>query len=1140
MKYGRTWWGEKWLNAVKGVTHENRISRGKTYANTGRVYDITYNGNIVSAKVEGNYSPYYSVNILFKSFNKAEKEIIAGIINNSPTILSALLNKELPEKLYYELSNAGIELFPKSWADMNADCDCPDYAPTCKHIAGLIYMISSEIDTNPFKVFELHNCDLFSMINHLENKNTTKIREIESIDDFFKKDEFKQKEAQKINFSKIPDLEDTTFLMLQNNPLFFEKDFKVILNKIYKNFSRNAKRCLKTSYTSENYHNENLIKLQQLSEFSIDIDNNFSIANMSFEGELINILGNIYHHDNINNYNEDIKFIDLLFKFSLNLIEKHAMIPNLMKNKDTYLIKWAPALYDSKIQEIYNTLCNLAPDNVITFNKKNINKDREVLAGISILINSFIQNTTLTQQLQRYSINKNVRIFLGECEKLENGDEHLINQWLSNFSLKNRDYNLFLTVEEKGENFTIDLKAQFENENPKNVNEIIKDKTNYKLTDKKLQIISDIYLINQYLPAIENSIDLNQQIIFNIDEFYDFFLKVQPLLEIIGVNVILPKNLYTPKLTLNIKSTKSAKNQKSYLSVTDIAKYDWMVAIGDEKYDAQKFKEMVEKSKGIVKLANGYVILDEKEIKSFIKKIEKLQTNLNQNDLMQAILSGEFNEIEVDIDDDLKSMFSNINKKEVITPPKSITANLREYQQIGFSWLVQNINNGFGSILADDMGLGKTLQVLTTIMYFKEKIDFKDQKVLIVMPSSLLDNWYREIKKFTPDLKAIIYHGTNRSFPKIEYDVVLTSYGILRSDEAKFKKKKWFLMVIDEAQNIKNPLAKQTKSVKSIKAKHRIALSGTPVENRLSEYWSIFDFTNKHYLSTVKQFTKNFIKPIEKERNTETLETFKKITSPFILRRLKTDKSIINDLPDKIVNDVYCNLTVEQAALYEETLNSLMKRIEDEDSANRRGLIFKLINGLKQICNHPAQFKKSKNPKINESNKLELLINLLDNILASKEKVLIFTQYVQMGEIIQDTIEKHFNTQALFFNGSLTRKKKDTIVKEFQNNPQKKILIISLKAGGTGLNLTAAQNVIHYDLWWNPAVENQATDRAYRIGQKENVMVYRFITSGTFEEKINQMIKDKEELAEMTVSSEEKFITEMTNKELKNILELRK
>ena len=316
-------------------------------------------------------------------------------------------------------------------------------------------------------------------------------------------------------------------------------------------------------------------------------------------------------------------------------------------------------------------------------------------------------------------------------------------------------------------------------------------------------------------------------------------------------------------------------------------------------------------------------------------------------------------------------------------------------------------------------------------------------------------------------------------------------------------------------------------------------MSGTPVDNRLSEYWSIFDFTNKGYLNTLKQFKTNYITPIEKERNKHTLDNFRQITQPFILRRLKSDKNIIKDLPDKIVNDVYCNLTKEQIAMYKNTLDAAMEDVEANDGIKRKGLILKMINSLKQICNHPAQFSKAKNQSIEESGKMEVLINTLQNILDNGEKVIIFTQYVQMGEIMQKLIKEKFKTEALFLHGSLTRKKRDSMVDKFQNNPQSKIFIVSLKAGGTGLNLTAAQNVIHYDLWWNPAVENQATDRAYRIGQKENVMVYRFITSGTFEEKINEMITQKEELAKLTVGTGESFITEMSTDEIKNMLKLR-
>ena len=349
----------------------------------------------------------------------------------------------------------------------------------------------------------------------------------------------------------------------------------------------------------------------------------------------------------------------------------------------------------------------------------------------------------------------------------------------------------------------------------------------------------------------------------------------------------------------------------------------------------------------------------------------------------------------------------------------------------------------------------------------------------------------------------------------------------------------WNLIVIDEAQKIKNPSTQQTRAVKSLKSKNKIALTGTPIENNLSEYWSIFDFVNYGYLGKLNDFKKSYLNPIEKDENPYSLNSLKTITQPFILRRLKTDNDIINDLPDKISNDLYCNLSAKQAVLYNETLNAYMDNIEKLESINRRGKIFELINSLKQICNHPAQLTKSRNVNIKDSGKMQLLINTLESILDNDEKVLIFTQYVQMGKIIKRVLEDKFDEDVLFLHGSLSRYKRDKLVRKFQSDDDSRIFILSLKAGGTGLNLTAACNVIHYDLWWNPAVENQATDRAYRIGQDVNVMVYRFITTGTFEERINDMLEDKQELADITIGSGGKFITEMDDDTLRQLLRLR-
>ena len=487
-----------------------------------------------------------------------------------------------------------------------------------------------------------------------------------------------------------------------------------------------------------------------------------------------------------------------------------------------------------------------------------------------------------------------------------------------------------------------------------------------------------------------------------------------------------------------------------------------------------------------------------------------------------------------------KANFTKLIKDHTIYEvPKSLTGELRSYQKIGYSWLVQNVKYNFGCILADDMGLGKTLQILTTILYFKENDKYDSKESLIIVPPTLISNWAQEIKKFTPELSYYIYHGTNRNFPLEKYDIILTSYGVIRHDLDMFQDKKWFICVIDEAQNIKNPNTKQTKAIKQVKAEAKIALTGTPIENKLTDYWSIFDFVHKGYLSSLDNFKANYIMRIERLEETKTLDKFKAITKPFVMRRLKSDDNIKDELPDKIVNDIYCTLTNKQIKLYNAIMDGIFENLEGKNGIERRATILNIITGLKQACNHPAQFLKSDNPKINESGKMELLITILENILDMDEKVIIFTQYAQMGDIIQKLVSKKLKTEVPFLHGSLSQNKRSEVIDKFQEDSDCKILVATLKTGGVGLNLTAAQNVIHYDLWWNPAIENQATDRVHRIGQESDVMVYRFITKGTLEELIDEMSKKKLDLAEKAISSDETFITEMTNEELKEKLSLR-
>ena len=504
--------------------------------------------------------------------------------------------------------------------------------------------------------------------------------------------------------------------------------------------------------------------------------------------------------------------------------------------------------------------------------------------------------------------------------------------------------------------------------------------------------------------------------------------------------------------------------------------------------------------------------------------------------------------------DEVRQLIRELTAQADIPVPADIHATLRPYQERGYSWMYRNMRIGFGSIIADDMGLGKTLQVITLLQRMKDEGMLDEKRVLIVVPTGLITNWQAELHRFAPQLTIFTYHGPQRSLkpftaksvpsgsPAGIPDILLTTYGVLRSDITKLKKLPWRVAIIDEAQNIKNADTAQSKAVRSIPADTHIAMSGTPVENRLSEFWSIMDFCNSGYLGTAKSFKEDFANPIQRQGDEHVAERFRRITAPFLMRRLKTDKTIINDLPDKIEQNELALLTESQAALYHETLQNAMQAIEEIKATDqqslfkRQGLVLQMILALKQICNHQALFLKNGdfNPEL--SGKTEMLLTLLESIVESGQKVLVFTQFREMGDMLSQMIEQRLGERPLFLHGGCSIKQRQEMVDRFQNNPRTdRIFLLSLKAAGTGLNLTAASHVIHYDLWWNPAVEAQATDRTYRIGQHQNVLVHRFITQNTFEERIDKMIQDKRHLADLTVATGESWIGKLSNKELREL-----
>lgn len=654
---------------------------------------------------------------------------------------------------------------------------------------------------------------------------------------------------------------------------------------------------------------------------------------------------------------------------------------------------------------------------------------------------------------------------------------------------------------------------------------------------------------------------------------YTFLRETAPLLEGAGFGVLVPPwwNKKGARLGVKVKlKSKQEAGTPGKMTMESLVNYQWKLSLGETELTEKEFKTLAKLKSPLVQIRGQWVTLDAEQIEAAIKFWEEGQTQ-GEMSLLEALnlsLGGETREAagglpveKVVVDGWLgewMERFRQSDRMEQLDQPGGLIGRLRPYQQYGYSWLAFLRKWGLGACLADDMGLGKTIQTISLLLNEKEKLGKLPAPVLLIAPTSVVTNWERELGRFAPGLQIYIHRGADRLRNQElrravkGKDVMLTSYPVARLDAESIQSIHWLAVILDEAQNIKNPSAKQTQVIHKFNAEFRIALTGTPVENRLSELWSIMHFLNPGYLGGRTQFRADFALPIERYHDEDALKQLKQLTSPFILRRVKTDPRVITDLPQKVETKVYCNLTEEQATLYEAVVQDALKRIEEEEGIQRRGLVLSMLMQLKQICNHPVQYlhqtrrnKKGNSPSLADlagrSGKLERLGELLEEVLAEGDRALIFTQFAEMGEMLTNYLPGAFGTATQFLHGGTSTKARDRMVRRFQEEERApSIFILSLKAGGTGLNLTRANHVFHFDRWWNPAVEDQATDRAFRIGQKRNVQVHKFVTTGTLEEMIDDMIESKKGLAQAVVGSRENWITEMSTDELRRVVALRR
>ena len=634
-----------------------------------------------------------------------------------------------------------------------------------------------------------------------------------------------------------------------------------------------------------------------------------------------------------------------------------------------------------------------------------------------------------------------------------------------------------------------------------------------------------------------------------------FLKETGPLLAAAGFGVLLPD--WVRRSRLGLKLTTRSRTATGPGSVTapkfglaDLVDFRYELAVGDQTLNPDELAELARLKVPLVRLRGQWVELDERHLKAALHFLERGAAGvMSAGDALLAGLGGGAGELpltEVDADGWLGDLLSGHadRRLEPMGTPASFRGVLRPYQERGLAWLSFLGNLSLGAVLADDMGLGKSPQTLALLAAERDG-GTATGPTLLICPMSLVGNWQHEAARFTPELAVHVHHGSDRlAGPELAAaaaaaDLVITTYGVATRDRAALAQVPWSRLVCDEAQNIKNAATRQAQAVRAIPAGSRIALTGTPVENRLTELWSILEFTSPGLLGPAERFRRRFVIPIERNADAQATEQLKRTTGPFILRRLKTDKTVIADLPDKLEMKVWCNLTTEQASLYQATVDDMMARIEAaEPGIERRGLVLATMAKLKQVCNHPAHLLGDGSRLDGRSGKLARLEEICDEIVEAGDRALCFTQYAEFGRMLQPYLAARLGCEVHFLHGGTSKKRRDEMVSEFQDAAGPAVFLLSLKAGGTGLNLTAANHVIHVDRWWNPAVEDQATDRAFRIGQRRDVQVRKFVCVGTVEERIDQMIEDKKALAAAIVGTGESWLTELSVADLRQVIEL--
>ena len=1214
--YGSTWWSRKWLDHLLMGASERDIDYAFKYVGRGQVQPFTVNDNRIVASVKGPNGGLHNVYLVFPKFDKERGDIFVGLLKQQPAELMALANGAINQSIELILSKCGLSLFD-TFDRVNMNCDCKDALP-CRYVISVFLKLAEMASADPFMLFKLHGLDIAYLKDYKPEPVESDVpRESTLVRILPVNNRVASPLVPMFKFAEWRDYSKVVPAMLTNFHDFcpagnFKKSFVDELERC-REFYNHFEKFEQFAQDFGIYHARTFLmeneRLQLIHArpwqwtFNQMVDEQLVASGLSVE----NVMGALcrLNQDCVWHNHVSVRFLHQLLQVAYYLVRCGAIYPQVFwLNTVTAQVRWLPAEMLPDVLSVVAELEKAVPDDFAFTVRDETREDLDAAAEhiLSVFIGKLLRFARTAQNYKK-GPHENLLGFFFDCKSGKLAANGLkipskIQAWFSVYNSLEFNHKIVFVCSELGKE--IALNVFVENESGRTpLAELFRESD-----PRLLSLLNVLNCIAEIFKPMKVYLENHaaEPIVMQGAELKEFITYTVKKSEVFGIVTEIPRSLLErtrPKTQMKLKGSLGI----GAFTAGDLLDFDWEVALGGESVSAEEFLKLAKDAEGLLKFKDRYIEftkddldllqqrLDERDKEHARKsktadgddaESEELCTAEDLENpeapesfipstakLIQACLTGKCDDIPVNMTDGLKQQFDTWRGETEIALPQNLNATLRPYQERGYSWMYKNLEMGFGCILADDMGLGKTLQVIAFLLKMKQDGRLVDGRALVVVPAGLLCNWQMEVKKFAPELTVFTYHGAGRKLEKFDADLLITTYSTCRLDFKKLEKLNWQVVVIDEAQNIKNADSEQSRKIRAFRAPMKIAMSGTPVENRLMEFWTIMDFCNRGFLPSAGEFRDKFETPIQKNANQAVAEHFKKITAPFMLRRMKTDKSIISDLPDKIQQNEYAELTRTQAALYKRTLDEFMKQLQLlEEGASldinddmlaaasgdmgmvssegagahslfkRKGLILQMILALKQICNHPRTFLKAGEAKVEDSGKLGMLLDLLKSIQEQGEKTIIFTQFREMGELLQETLERELEIKADFYHGGCTQNQRNEMVRKFQQESETKVLILSLKAAGTGLNLTAASQVIHYDLWWNPAIEAQATDRAFRIGQTRNVQVHRFITKGTFEEKIDALLESKKAVAEMTVNAGETWLADMNDAQLGEIFAL--